>query len=138
MKFTTKTEYGLVCLIHMAKQGVDRMVTIKKIVHQERFSHTYIEKILQQLKAADIVVSHQGKEGGYTLARSPSQITMREIIEALEGDTFHIYCKPSRRKGIVCTHFSSLCALKPIWGRTKNLLDDFFNGITLEAIAKEV
>ncbi|OGW86031.1 MAG: hypothetical protein A3C35_04030 [Omnitrophica bacterium RIFCSPHIGHO2_02_FULL_46_11] len=136
MRFTTKTEYGLVCLIYIARHQSADLVTIKEIVKKERFSATYIEKILQKLRAANIVVSHQGSAGGYALARDPSQITMKEIIEALEGQTFDIFCEPTNRKEIVCTHFS-LCGLKPIWGRTKDLLDQFYDSVTLEMIAKQ-
>ena len=64
MRFTTKTEYGLVCLIYMARQSQDHTVTVKEIAKIERFSTTYIEKILQKLRAANIITSHQGKQGG--------------------------------------------------------------------------
>lgn len=136
MRFTTKTEYGLVCLIYLARHASADLVTIKDIVRHERFSLAYVEKILQKLRAAHIVVSHQGNHGGYGLARHPSQITLRQIIEALEGDTFDIFCEPQTRREIVCTHFS-LCGLRPVWQRTKKLLDDFYGSITLDMIARE-
>ena len=141
MRFTTKTEYGLVCLIYMARHTPGETVSIKEIVKNERFSITYIEKILQKLRSADIVVSHQGKQGGYALDRPPSQITLKEIIEALEGGhtfdvrTFDIFCNPVLRQKIVCTHFS-MCSLRPVWETTKKLLDDFYSSVTLEMIAK--
>ena len=136
MRFTTKTEYGLICLVYLARHTSADLVTIKEIVAKERFSATYIEKILQRLKAENIVVSHQGKQGGYALARKPSEITLKEIIEALEGDTFDLFCEAGEREEIVCTHFS-LCNLKPIWQKTKNILDDFFGSVTLETIANK-
>lgn len=136
MRFTTKTEYGLICLIYMARNSSADMVTIKEIVKKEGFSPTYIEKILQKLRAKNIVISHQGKQGGYALARKPSEITLKEIIQALEGHTFDIFCEPNIREEIVCTHFS-LCGLKPIWEKTKNILDDFFGSITLEMISQK-
>ena len=136
MRFTTKTEYGLVCLVYMARHSSADLIAIKEIVKKEQFSATYIEKILQKLRAANIVISHQGKQGGYALAKKPSEITLREIIEALEGHTFDLFCQPDVREEIVCTHFS-LCGLKPIWEKTKHLLDGFFDSITLEEIAKQ-
>ena len=142
MKFTTKTEYGLICLIYMARHSSADMVTIREIVKTERFSPAYIEKILQKLRSAHIVISHQGKQGGYALARPASQITLKEIIEALEGGstfdvhTFGVFCDPAIRDKIVCTHFS-MCGLRPVWQRTKELLDHFYGSVTLEMIAKE-
>ena len=144
MKFTTKTEYGLVCLVYMARQSPGHTVTIREIVQSERFSATYIEKILQKLRDANIVTSQQGKQGGFTLAKDPSQITLKEIIEALEGgstfdvnhNTFGVFCSPIIRERIVCTHFS-MCGLRPVWNKTKELLDNFYGSVTLEMIVKE-
>ena len=135
MRFTTKTEYGLVCLVYMARHPELEMVTIKDIGLTESYSMTYMEKILQKLRAAGIVVSHQGKHGGYSLAKPPVQITLREIIEALEGNTFEQFCEPDIRKEIVCTHFI-MCGLRPVWEKTKSVLDNFFESVTLEMIAK--
>lgn len=137
MRFTTKTEYGIICLLFMARnrdQEIDP-ITIRQIASQEDFSVTYTEKILQSLRAAGIVTSVQGKQGGYILARRPSEITLKDIVEALEGATFDVFCEPENRKEIVCTHFS-LCGLKPLWWRTKDLLDRFYGGITLEMLGR--
>ena len=135
MRFTTKTEYGLVCLIYMARRYPE-MVTIKEIVAKERFSLTYIEKILQSLREGNIVISHKGKQGGYSLAKPPEKITLREVIESLEGKTFDVYCEPEIRSHIVCTHFC-MCGIRPIWQKTKTLLDQFFDSVTLATVARE-
>ena len=136
MRFTTRTEYGLVCLIYMAHQKDAHPITIKEIVSGEGFSKTFTEKILQKLRSAKIVDSLQGNHGGYVLARKPSEINLREIVEALEGHTFDVFCEPKIRNDIVCNHFH-LCGLKPIWNKTKDLLDHFYEEITLEAIASK-
>ena len=136
MKFTTKTEYGLNCLTHMARRKPGEVVTIKDMADKEHFSIPYIEKILQKLRSAGIVSSQQGKNGGFSLAKKPSEITLREIIEALEGSTFDVYCEPEVREQIVCTHLC-MCGIRPVWTKTKELLDGFFGSITLEMITKE-
>ena len=136
MRFTTKTEYGLNCLVYMARQAPQEVVTIKNMADREHFSTAYIEKILQKLRSTGIVISHQGKKGGYVLARRPSQITLKDIVEALEGQTFEIFCEPEVREQIVCTHFC-LCGIRPVWAKTKELLDHFFASVTLEMLAKE-
>ena len=136
MKFTTKTEYGLNCLIYMARRNAGEVVTIKDMASRENFSTTYIEKIFQRLKSAHIVDSQQGKKGGFTLARKPSEITLREVIEALEGSTFDVYCEPEVREQIVCTHLC-MCGIRPVWTKTKQLLDQFYGSVTLEMVAKE-
>ena len=135
MKFTTKTEYGLVCLIYMARHMDRDLITIKELAQEEKFSIPYLEKILQRLRAAGIVTAHHGKQGGYHLARYPSEITLKDIVNALEGQTFEVYCEPDLRKEIVCTHFS-LCGIRPVWAKIKSLLDEFFGTVTLETLSK--
>lgn len=136
MRYTTKTEYGLVCLVQMARRSPSDFVTIKEIAEKEQFSPAYIEKILQTLHGVNIVISHRGVQGGFSLARPSSQITLKEIIEALEGHTFDVFCEPEVREQIVCTHFC-MCGVRPVWARTKELLDAFYSTITLDMIAKE-
>lgn len=136
MRFTTKTEYGLVCLVYMARHPEADLVTINKMVAGEEMSETYLEKIFLSLREGHIVAAHPGRNGGYSLARPPQEITLREIIEALEGQTFEVFCEPEVRKDIVCTHFPA-CSVMPVWMKTKELLDDFYGSITLDMLAKD-
>ena len=136
MRFTTKTEYGLICLVYIARKPYPQVITVNELVKSERMSLPYIEKIFQQLRAAEIVVSHHGKEGGYALARHPSKINLKEIIEALEGQTFDVFCAPDLRSEIVCTHYPA-CKVGPIWTKTKELLDNFYGSVSLEVLAKQ-
>ncbi len=137
MRFTTKTEYGVICLAYMAAKSWPDSVPVKEIAEHEGFSTTFTEKILQRLRRAGIVTSQQGNKGGWTLTRSPSEINLKEIVEALEGSTFEVFCSPKRRKHIVCTHFS-LCKLKSIWYKTQQTLDELYQTLTLEKIAEDV
>ncbi|MDP3919700.1 MAG: Rrf2 family transcriptional regulator [Candidatus Omnitrophota bacterium] len=134
MRFTTKTEYGIICLIYVARHAEINPVSIKQIVKGEQYSQTFIEKIVQKLRAAHILTSQKGNQGGYALARAASEITLREIIEALEGSTFEVFCEPDVRDAIVCTHFPA-CDVKGIWEKTKDLLDKYYGSITLEMLA---
>lgn len=133
MKYTTKTEYGLNCLIYMARHGGLQPITIKEIAAAEKYSPTYIEKILQNLRAARIVAAQHGNHGGYVLAKAPEAITLKEVIEALEGGTFDVFCEPETRDQIVCTHYCA-CGVKPVWQKAKSLLDAYFASVTLDMI----
>ena len=135
MRFTTKTEYGLVCMAYIAKHPEAGRVTIKEIAEKENYPLPYLEKILQALRQAGLVLAHPGNQGGYALAYRPSEITLRQIIDALEGATFEVFCAPPTRQDIVCTHFC-LCGIKPVWRKTKQILDEFYGSITLEMMTK--
>lgn len=137
MRYTTKTEYGVICLAHMAKKPWPGASIAKEIAEHEGFSVTFTEKILQGLRRAGITTSQQGNKGGWALTRPSAEITLKEIIEALEGSTFEAFCDIKHRKSIVCTHFS-LCKLKPVWYKTKKKLDELYQTITLQMIAEDV
>lgn len=136
MRFTTKTEYGLLCMVHMARHPETPCVSIKEIAERENYPVAYLEKILQQLKKAGLVRASHGNKGGYGLARPASEITLKHVIDALEGATFDVFCQPDVRTEIVCTHFC-LCGVKPVWRKTKELLDAFYGSITLEMLTKD-
>jgi Rrf2 family protein len=136
MRLQTKTEYGLGCLIFMAQQSGAGPVTTRDIVRGVNYSQPFTEKIMQRLKAAGIVVSLQGSRGGYVLAKAPSAITLKDIVEALEGQTFEVFCQRGKHRTIICPH-PALCDLSSIWFETKDLLDRFYGSITLEAVARK-
>jgi Rrf2 family protein len=119
---------------HTAEANGREWITIKEIAEKERYPVAYIEKILQQLRQANLVISHHGNQGGYSLARKPADITVKQVIDVLEGGTFEIFCEPEVREEIVCTHFC-MCGVKPIWRKTKELLDRYYDSITLEMVA---
>lgn len=135
MRFTTKTEYGLVCLVYMVRNGSLNSVTVKDIVRDEKYPSAYIEKILQSLRVAGIVSSREGSQGGYALTRMPEAINLKEIVGALEGGLFDVFCEPDVRKNITCTHHE-LCGLKPVWNLTKNTLAQLYEKVTLRMIAE--
>ncbi len=135
MKYTTKTEYGLMCMIYITKNQEANRITIREIAAKENYPVAYMEKILQTLRHAGLVTSQTGNHGGYVLARKPSEITLKQIIEAIEGTTFEVFCAPEVREDIVCNHIC-MCGAKPIWRKTKDLLDHFYDSITLEQLAK--
>ncbi len=120
-------------MIYMAKHAGSNWITIKEIAEKEHYPVAYIEKIIQALRQANLVVSHHGNQGGYGLARKASEITLKQIIEGVEGETFEIFCEPETREDIVCTHFCQ-CGVKPVWRKTKELLDKFYDSITLEKV----
>jgi Rrf2 family protein len=135
MRFTTKTEYGLLCMVHLAKLADKPCVSIKDMAESQKYPVAFIEKILQSLKKARLVLAFHGNQGGYALAREAAEINLKQIIEALEGATFEAFCEPDVRTNIVCTHFC-LCGVKPVWRKTKQILDHFYESVTLEMLTK--
>ncbi len=136
MRLTTQSEYALVGLRALCQDTKGKPLSINSIVTQEKMSKDYVEQLFLKLKRAGIVHSVKGAHGGYLLSRDPAEITIREVIEALEGDIYETFCSPAGKKNIVCTH-SAHCSLRPIWRKLKELIDGFFSKITLATLLKD-
>lgn len=85
MKVSTKGRYGLRALVDLAVNTVDAPVPLADIAGRQKISLNYLEQVFGQLRRSGIVRSIKGAGGGYRLAKSAEQITVREILEVLEG-----------------------------------------------------
>jgi Rrf2 family iron-sulfur cluster assembly transcriptional regulator len=134
MKYSIKTENALMSLAFIAKKRTNTPVSIKEIAENGQYTIPFIEKIFQKLRKAGIVKSELGKTGGYVLNYSPSKISIKQVIEALESNTFAIVCDSKKEKKICCS-LEKICGLKKVWKGTRKLLDTFYGSITLADLA---
>ena len=126
MIFTTKAEYGVRLLIQLglAEEGAEsRPVSLKAVAEAEQLPLAYLERIAALLKRADLVASTRGAHGGYVLARPAEEITMDQVVLALEGAIAPMDCFVDDREGRVsCSHHgpeSNTCATKLLWTRVQ-------------------
>lgn len=85
MRLTSRSEYALLALLHLARQDADRYVTVESIATAQGIPAKFLEQILLTLKRARYVHSLKGQHGGYRLARKPSDISLAEIIRLFDG-----------------------------------------------------
>lgn len=85
MKLSRSTEYALTALDYMVHHAPGEPITARTIAQHQRVPLGYLLKIMQQLVRANILLSSRGPQGGFTLARPPGDITLLEIIQAIEG-----------------------------------------------------
>ncbi|HVZ81708.1 MAG TPA: Rrf2 family transcriptional regulator [bacterium] len=115
MKFSTTEEYGLRCMLQMAKKGPKGMVTLVELSQKEGLTTAYVAKIMGMLRKAGLVQSLRGQSGGYQLAREPQAIDVNEVMEALGGKFFskeEVCSTPGEHE--VCIH-SMDCAIRSLW-----------------------
>lgn len=86
MKLTKATEYGILTLLHLAKQPAGRLSDTAHIAEAERIPSSFLSKLIPSLVKAGLVRSHRGSHGGLELGRSAKVITLRQIVEATEGE----------------------------------------------------
>src|SRR5919201_5762535 len=82
LRMSKLTDYGLVLLTHMAQRSVEEVRTAHELAETSKVPLPTVSKILKELSRAGIVISHRGRRGGYTLARSPAQISVASVVEA--------------------------------------------------------
>jgi Rrf2 family protein len=136
MKFTTQEEYGLRCLVAIAKQGEDGFMTIPDISKAENLSASHVAKLLAILRRAGLIKSTRGQLGGYNLGRDPQQITLSDAIEALGGRLFDdSHCCRHTGKGDVCVH-KGQCAIGPVWRTIQASVDSILTTVTVKELAE--
>ena len=88
MKLSTKGRYGLRALVDLAANEAGEAVSLAQTAKRQKLSLNYLEQVFGMLRRAGIVVGVKGSNGGFRLARSMDDITVKEILEALEGKFF--------------------------------------------------
>lgn len=133
MRINIDSEYSLVMVRYMCQAARGTPISGQQISEAEAYPLEFTRKILKGLARRGIVKSVRGRQGGYLLARPPSQITLKEIIESLDGEVFRVFCEPHHVEQIICTHFCE-CSLRPIWNELNEVIGDFLGRITLQTL----
>lgn len=141
MMFSTKAEYGVRVMVALARRaqaeavGADPVLPLAEIAEGDGLPLAYLEHLVAKLRKAGLVESRRGSRGGYMLARSASEITMAEVVEALEGSIAPIECISLLPDGkIVCSRESSpdqACPTKLLWTRVQGAIVGTLTDTTL-------
>ena len=123
MMFSTKAEYGIRVMVELARSSGSEPIPLAEIAERGGLPLAYLEHLVARLRKADLVASRRGSRGGYMLARPAAEITMAEVVEALEGSIAPIECISEAADGsIVCAREASIdhvCPTKLLWTRVR-------------------
>jgi Rrf2 family transcriptional regulator, cysteine metabolism repressor len=123
MMFSTKAEYGVRVMVALGRRAGQGPVSLAEIAESERLPLSYLEHLAANLRKADLVSSTRGAHGGYELARPPHQITMAEVVHALEGTVVPMQCFTEPASGrVLCNHELDgyeHCATRLLWTRVQ-------------------
>ncbi|HVN70465.1 MAG TPA: Rrf2 family transcriptional regulator [Desulfomonilia bacterium] len=132
MKLSTRSRYGVRLMLELALNNTGNSVYLKDIAKEEEMSEKYLSLIIIPLKAAGFVNSTRGAHGGYTLAKKPSEITLKEIVDVLEGDTCLVDCV---KNASACPR-SGTCASRDLWTIVSDRISQTLVSITLEDLVR--
>lgn len=111
MKITAAVDYGIRALIYLAKQDAGRVCLISEISREQDIPEKFLAKIMQSLSRGALVKSYRGVKGGFTLARAPEDVTLRDAVECIDGPVSIMGCVISPDK---CA-YSEGCNVLPVW-----------------------
>jgi len=92
LRFTKRADYGLMAIHFIASHGEDGAVSAKRIAEEFKIPQERLAKILQRLSKKRLITSHNGPKGGYVLTRAADEVTVGEVVRALEGPVRIVSC----------------------------------------------
>jgi Rrf2 family protein len=134
MQITRSGEYGLRGFVFLAKQPPEKVTLVSEVSRVQNIPETFLAKIFQRLSRAGLLRSVRGAKGGFALSRPAHEITMKEIIEALEGPIALNRCL--LRKG-ECEK-EEICPLHPVWEEVQQRFLEILDRTTMEDLANRM
>ena len=132
MQLTRAGEYAVRSLVYLALQGSDTRIMASEVASAEEIPVNFVRKILESLAKTGLVKSYRGAGGGFTLGREAYQITLRQVIEAIEGPFALNDCLSPNG----CERSTS-CPVTPIWAKVQQAIEDVLDQYTLADIIRE-
>ncbi|MCS6903161.1 MAG: Rrf2 family transcriptional regulator [Candidatus Bipolaricaulota bacterium] len=133
MKVTRKSDYGLRALYTLAQQYDNAPVSIGQLASEHGIPEPFLEKIMQELRDKGFVEAAHGRGGGYRLKKRPTQITLREVIRALDGPIALVTCLDPNLKCAI----ELQCPTSSIWEIINAKLEEYLASLTLEDIVQK-
>ena len=133
MKFSSQEEYGLRCLLQLARRHHEEppVTSITEISRAEGLSVAHVAKLMRLLRTAGFVDSVRGQEGGYTLSRPPAEIAVMDVLAALGGRFYEEgFCTKYPGSEESCTH-TVTCSIRPLWTRVQRAIDAELHSVSL-------
>lgn len=131
LRFSKKVEYALIALMDLADLDEGNPVTAKTVATHYQIPYELLGKVMQTLTKNGLLISVQGVKGGYVLGRSPDKISIRQVIEILEGPISITSCGGMHSIDSDCDLFST-CTIKSPMEIIQHELDKYFSNITLQ------
>lgn len=135
MKLSTKGRYGLRAVLDIALNSETEAVALSSIAERQSISISYLEQLVAKLKKAGLVESTRGAKGGYVLARPAEEISVGDILRALEGDLNPVDC--SELAGGHSCNASDICVTKYVWKRISDSINNAVDTLMLSELVEE-
>ncbi|NLI91495.1 MAG: Rrf2 family transcriptional regulator [Peptococcaceae bacterium] len=135
MKLSTKGRYGLRAILDVAMNQHLGPVTIHSVAQRQEISERYLEQLLITLKQNGLIKSIRGFQGGYVLNKEPKDISVGDVVRALEGPIAPVECVDDGKQGS-CSRMD-FCVTKIVWNDLKIAINQVLDSYSLEDLIEE-
>lgn len=129
MYISTKTGYALRALIELAVTEKGKPLSIKEMAERQQLPLKYLERLFGLLKKAELVKSRKGTHGGYLLSKPAEEITLKDVMHAVEESHYYSYCRHEKIDQEYCQGIS--CQLRSFWSAIGTDLENYFSEIRI-------
>ena len=131
MRVSTKSDYALRALIEMARRADSRPVSAEELGKRQDIPHGFLQTILADLRKADVVVSQRGQAGGWRLARAATEVSVADVIRAVDGPLVSVYgLRPE-----AVTYQDGAAVLQHVWIAARRALRGVFERVSIQQLA---
>lgn len=136
MKLAAKARVAVTGMADLAAFGAGEPVSLSAVAERQRLSLAFLEQIFGKLRRAGLVESRRGAQGGYVLGRAPHDISLADIVAAVEEEVRSTACQPG--SGLGCTGTSARCLTHKLLNELDQHIDSFLTRHTLADVSREV
>jgi Rrf2 family transcriptional regulator, iron-sulfur cluster assembly transcription factor len=133
MQITRQGDYGIRSVLYLARQPFKKISFVTEISEEYKIPRSFLAKILQKLVKARIVRSYRGVKGGFSLAKQSRDITLLEVLEAIEGKMCINVCLADKKK----CGFSKNCPVSSVWATAQAKFTDTLKKTNFEDLARQ-
>lgn len=135
MKLSTRGRYGLKAMFQLALHYGEGPISLKNVANEQEISENYLEQLVAQLRKSGLLESVRGAQGGYMLAKAPSEITVGNVLRILEGDMAPADCILDDE--LYKCNREEECVTKLVWLKIRDSIDEVIDTITLKDMVEE-
>ena len=135
MKLTTKGRYAVMAMADLASNQNVKPVSLNEISIRQNISLSYLEQLFSKLKNEKLVKSVRGPAGGYILEKNPKEITISNIIYAVDEEVKTLNCKKESKRG--CNGKTVKCITHNLWDDLEKHINVFFDSVSLNDLIRQ-
>ena len=133
MILSRSSQYGIELILYLTNNPSDKFIPLNEVAEEKDLSFFFLSKITQSLVQNDILKTYRGPNGGVTLNIPPNELTLYDIVVAIEGNSLFKKCilRPETCNG------SNPCPLHPVWGEVRDKIHDVFMNTTMDQVKED-